>query len=236
MLSKKKTHFQLKLQYGDSEKLFKINLVSNGDPTPKEFESMCSAFSRNSLTKDHVFQKVVDITKARTYVYSEGEIEQNVRKNINKIFKEWEEKGKLQGVNLTYLKMNLTNDLAIAQARLGSSDLSQEEREQYEAIVQDHQRKLEIIQSAVQDQINQENMIKAKPVLTDNGLEKEFISIEELETIKKALEWEENQERLMKHPELKQNTIFMNFKRQDSIEAGVIEQKTSLHLELSLMR
>mmetsp|Transcript_45776 Transcript_45776/g.33484 ORF Transcript_45776/g.33484 Transcript_45776/m.33484 type:complete len:80 (-) Transcript_45776:302-541(-) len=79
-------------------------------------------------------------------------------------------------------------------------------------------------------------MVKAKPVLTDQGLQKEFANIEDLEMQKKALEWEENQERMKKHPEMRQKTIFMNFRRNDSIEVGGDPDVSDLHQELSLIR
>ena len=65
-----------------------------------------------------------------------------------------------------------------------------------------------------------ESVVKAKPVITENGVIREEVNIEELETYKKALEWQENQDRMKKNPGQKAQTHFMNLRRNDSIERG----------------
>jgi hypothetical protein len=86
-------------------------LVSNGEPRKEEFQDFMEARKQANaptLTMDFVMKKKADIIIAKKYVYNPEEIEQIVNSKIENKLKT----GNLGGFNLSYMKINLKNDLA----------------------------------------------------------------------------------------------------------------------------
>lgn len=151
------------LRYGDNEKLFKLNLVSNGDATPDDFARMMQAYNMaklkksRALTKENVLIKSKELEKIKKFgtpKYTDQQLEQMKEKNLERRIKE----GKIGGVNLTYLKVELQTEIALLERKMKDTKTTEKTKKEIISALDKLYIRLAKVQDALVNQLEKNQL------------------------------------------------------------------------------
>jgi len=209
---------------------FKIVLVSNQDPTDQEFRQYLQArkqANQKPLTLESVKLKQREIKDFENMSHNQELVERVVKEKFRKKMRE----GKLGGFNLSFVKIELLNDLEQSRQELRKA-AKEPDRHALLRHIEEVERNL----AQVQEQLQKENLKHGNFLRVDADKER-YEKLEEMEKQMEVEEWLKQQEYMARHPETKKQTFFMKLARQDSQNMTEQErQRLEMQQELTLIR
>jgi hypothetical protein len=127
--------------------------------------------------------------------------------------------GQIQGLNLSYYKVELQNNISFLEEKVASEDPSR--REVLQLKLRNLQHQYELVSKALRDKTEKGSMYVETQ--GENG-QIQRVLVEELEKKIAAEEWKKEQEFCLRHPEYKKNNYFMK-----SVGAGSLAREDSIN-------
>lgn len=111
-VEQRETKFQINLTNRGKTKQFKINLVSDHEPTESEFMRMRQENPKIPMSQHSIQQTLAMITEASKFMYDKDEYERLVKDQNYKQLRALN----FNSLNMTSIKMTISGELAMAEA------------------------------------------------------------------------------------------------------------------------
>eukprot|EP00347_Sterkiella_histriomuscorum_P024355 403331412 len=233
-LGKFKTSLQLGLRFSNTVRFFKLILVSNADPNEDEFREMLKVrqeCKHKPITIEQVQLKAKEIKRYEDMTNKPEEVENMVSIKFKKRMQE----GKLAGLNLSFVKVELANNIGLFKRKLQDEDVQKNPTLYLD--IQNHIAVLERDLIKVEQANVEENLKRGNFLKTGEQGQERYQNIEMLEKIKEAEDWVKYQDYMTENPTSKKPTFFMKMNRQDSTQLTESEkQKRKIQKELQMIR